>query len=114
MIDRDVGRFTVAVFQDTAWATKGLDALKQAGFPSESLTILARDGADPAHFQTIRGSAQRACDERADIGALLRENRQRFGGKSGLPKRVEPLLRPRDILKDTDRKPSRFHVDHDV
>src|SRR5712691_7425213 len=43
MIDVQTGLFTVAVFQDVAWAQKGLDALKQAGFPSESLTILAKE-----------------------------------------------------------------------
>ena len=48
MIDVATGLFTVAVFQDTAWAAKGLDALKQAGFPPELLTILAKDGPDAA------------------------------------------------------------------
>jgi hypothetical protein len=48
MIDVDTGLFTVAVFQDVAWATKGLDALTQAGFPAESLTVLAKDNADVA------------------------------------------------------------------
>src|SRR5438046_272594 len=42
MVDLDAGRFTVAVFQDVAWAAKGLDALKQAGFPAESLSIAAK------------------------------------------------------------------------
>jgi hypothetical protein len=43
MVDTDIGLFTVGVFQDTTWAAKGLIALKQAGFPSESFTILAKD-----------------------------------------------------------------------
>ena len=30
MIDTQTGLFTVAVFQDVAWAAKALDALKQA------------------------------------------------------------------------------------
>lgn len=42
----DTGRFTVAVFQDLAWAQKGLQALKQAGFPAESLTVLAKESAE--------------------------------------------------------------------
>lgn len=50
MIDVDTGLFTVAVFQDASWAGKGLDALKQAGFPSESLTVLSKDGPDAAAF----------------------------------------------------------------
>lgn len=43
MIEVDTGRFTVGVFQDVAWAEKGLGAFRQAGFPLESLTILAKD-----------------------------------------------------------------------
>ena len=42
MVDVETGRFTVGVFQDVAWAEKGLAALKQAGFVPESLTVLAR------------------------------------------------------------------------
>jgi hypothetical protein len=42
MMDVETGRFTVGVFQDVEWARKGLDALKRAGFPPESLSILAR------------------------------------------------------------------------
>jgi hypothetical protein len=48
MIDAATARFTVGVFQDISWATRGLDALKQAGFPSESLTILAKDTPEAA------------------------------------------------------------------
>src|SRR5438270_8626482 len=48
MIDVDTGLFTVAVFQNAAWATKGLEALRQAGFPPESLTVAAKQSADAA------------------------------------------------------------------
>jgi hypothetical protein len=48
MVDADVGRFTVGVFQDAAWAAKGLDALKQAGFPHESMTIMTKDTPEAA------------------------------------------------------------------
>ena len=48
MIDVETGRFTVGVFQDVAWAQKGLDALKQAGFAAESLTILAKESPEVA------------------------------------------------------------------
>ena len=37
------GRFTVGVFQDVAWADKGIQALKQRGLPAESLTILGKE-----------------------------------------------------------------------
>jgi len=44
----DTGRFTVGVFQDVAWARKGIDALKRAGLATESLTILAKESPDVA------------------------------------------------------------------
>ncbi len=48
MIDVETPRFTVGVFQDVAWASKGLDALKQAGFPSEAITVLAKESPETA------------------------------------------------------------------
>ena len=42
MIEVQTGLFTVGVFQDVAWATKGLQALSAAGFVADSLTILAK------------------------------------------------------------------------
>src|SRR2546430_15100115 len=64
MIDVDTGRFTVGVFQDTAWASKGLDALKRAGFPVESLTILAKETPDAA---ALIEKALGAAGERLDV-----------------------------------------------
>jgi hypothetical protein len=43
MIDVESGLFTVAVFQDDAWAQKAIDALKHAGFAVESLTVMAKE-----------------------------------------------------------------------
>jgi hypothetical protein len=58
MIDAATARFTVGVFQDAAWAAKGLAALKQAGFPAESVTILAKDTPEAAAlFQPTFGAA---------------------------------------------------------
>lgn len=48
MVDVETGRFTVGVFQDVAWATKGIAALVQAGLPPASLTVLAKDEPDAA------------------------------------------------------------------
>jgi len=39
MIEVETGRFTVAVFQDVAWAQKGLNALKQAGFFARNIVV---------------------------------------------------------------------------
>jgi hypothetical protein len=50
MIDVDTARFTVGVFQDAAWALKGLQALKKIGLPAESLTIMAKESPDVARL----------------------------------------------------------------
>jgi hypothetical protein len=67
MIEVDAGRFTVGVFQDVAWASKGLDALKRAGFPSESLTVLAKDTPDGA---ALIEKATGAAGERMDVAGI--------------------------------------------
>jgi hypothetical protein len=43
MQEVETGRFTVGVFQDTVWAERGIGALKAAGFPAESLSILGKE-----------------------------------------------------------------------
>jgi hypothetical protein len=48
MVEVDAGRFTVGVFQDVAWATKGIDALKMAGLPAESLSIIGKESPEVA------------------------------------------------------------------
>ena len=48
MTDVETGRFTVGVFQDAGWAQKGIEALERAGFPAESLTVLAKENPDAA------------------------------------------------------------------
>ena len=71
MIEVEAGRFTVGVFQDVAWAQKGVDALKQAGFPLDSLTVLGKESADVAGLiqQTLGASGDRI--ELASVGAVL-------------------------------------------
>ena len=71
MIDVETGRFTVAVFQDGAWAQKGLNALKQIGLASESLTILAKEGPEVAALieQTLGFAGERL--ELASVGPVL-------------------------------------------
>jgi hypothetical protein len=61
MVHVETGRFTVAVFQDIAWAQKGLNALKQAGFPREMLTVVVKDAADAAVLleQTLGSAGER-------------------------------------------------------
>jgi hypothetical protein len=43
MIDTAPGLFTIGVFQDVAWAEKGIQALKAQNFPSEALSLIAKD-----------------------------------------------------------------------
>ena len=71
MNDVETGRFTVAVFQDVAWAQKGLNALKQIGLPAESLTILAKaESCRRALIQQTLGFAGEPI-ELASVGAVL-------------------------------------------
>jgi len=46
MPETEVSRFTIGVFADTAWAERGLDALKRRGFPAEALSVLAKETPD--------------------------------------------------------------------
>jgi hypothetical protein len=48
MVDVDTGRFTVGVFQDVAWAQKGIEALRRAGLAAESLSIVAKESPEVA------------------------------------------------------------------
>lgn len=41
-VETETGRFTVGVFQDIAWAEKGIEALRRAGLAAESLSILGK------------------------------------------------------------------------
>ena len=70
MIDVAAGRFTVGVFQDLAWAQKGIDALKKAGLPAEALSVIAKESPDVAKFieQSLGGPGERL--ETAATGAL--------------------------------------------
>jgi hypothetical protein len=67
MIEAQVGLFTVGVFQDVAWASKGIDALKQAGFPAEALSVLAKDSPETSQLvESTFGSAP----DRLDLAAV--------------------------------------------
>jgi len=61
MVETSTGLFTVAVFQDAAWARKALEALKQAGFAAEGMSIVAKESPDAAALleQTLGAGAER-------------------------------------------------------
>jgi hypothetical protein len=71
MVEADVERFTVGVFQDLAWAQKGIDALIRARFPVESLTVLTKDGADAAAFIERAFGAPAERIDLASIGTVV-------------------------------------------
>jgi hypothetical protein len=89
MVDVETGRFTVGVFQDVAWAEKGLEALKKAGMPAESLSIVAKESPDVAALiaRHLGSGAERI--DAAGAGVLL-----------ALGPVIEPLQGPaRDLAK---------------
>ncbi len=49
-LEVETGRFTVGVFQDIAWAEKGVDALQKQGIPAESLSILGKASPEMSSF----------------------------------------------------------------
>lgn len=50
MIEVDTGRFTIGVFQDIAWAERGVEALKKQGLAVESLSILGKSSPELSAF----------------------------------------------------------------
>jgi hypothetical protein len=65
------GRFTIGVFQDVAWARKGTEALLDAGFVPESLTLLAKDTPDAAALiEQVLGEPPDRLELKA-LGAVL-------------------------------------------
>ena len=71
MVDVDTSLFTVGVFQDLAWAVRGLDALTQAGFAANVLTIMGKENADlAALIERKLGAAAERIDA-AGIGPLV-------------------------------------------
>jgi hypothetical protein len=58
-VELEAGRFTVGVFQDIAWAERGIDALRREGLSVESLSILGKASPELAAFiERTLGAAQ--------------------------------------------------------
>ena len=49
-VEVETGRFTVGVFQDIAWAEKGVEALRKQGLAVESLSILGKASPEMSAF----------------------------------------------------------------
>jgi len=70
MVEVDAGRFTVGVFQDIAWASRGVDALKAHGLAVESITILGKASPDLSTFIERQLGAPQTLDVR-DLGSVV-------------------------------------------
>lgn len=70
-VGEDGSCFCVGVFQDAAWASRGLDALTQVGFAAESLSIVAKPNPEAVRLiETTFGVG--ADDVEVDIQGLGR------------------------------------------
>jgi hypothetical protein len=97
-VEVDAGRFTVGVFQDIAWAEKGVDALRRQGLVVESLSILGKASPEMAAFIERTLGAPQSIDvheigavmARGPIIAVLQGSDQGLGksGLSGTMRRV--------------------------
>lgn len=65
--------FTVGVFQDAAWASRGLAALAGDGFPPEALSILAKQTPDVVELmrETFGGDAEQGLVEVQGLGPAV-------------------------------------------
>ena len=75
MVDVEQWAVHGGVFLNAAWAAKGLDALKRAGFPPDALTLMAKETPDAAQLveSTLGGGAERL--EILNVGAVLAKGR---------------------------------------
>lgn len=65
MIEASSGLFTVGVFQDAAWAEKGLAALKAQNFNTDAISVIAKDSPDAANLiERVLGSPAGTMDVR--------------------------------------------------
>ena len=71
MVDVETGRFTVGVFQDVAWAEKGIAALRQAGFEPATLTVMAKESAEAGALITRTFGAAGDRLDLPGIGSVL-------------------------------------------
>ena len=66
----DLGRFTVGVFQDIAWAERGVEALKKQGLVPESLSILGKSSPELSAFIERELGAPQSLEVK-DLGAMV-------------------------------------------
>lgn len=69
-VEVDAGRFTVGVFQNIAWAEKGIDALRKQGLAIESISILGKSSPEMSEFIERTLGAPQSVDAH-DLGPLM-------------------------------------------
>ena len=69
-------------------------------------------GPDTGEIDPIGRCTQHPLNESRRIRSVFGENGQRLDGKCSLDQRVDALLRPRKIVKDTNRKQRDAGLDH--
>lgn len=69
-VETETGRFTVGVFQDIAWARKGVDALRAQGIAVESLSIIGKASPEMSAFIEGAIGAPQSLDVH-DLGAAV-------------------------------------------
>lgn len=63
MAQVEASLFTIGVFQDLAWAQRGIDALKARGFTSDMMTVVARASPETTAFiERVLGAAPAPLD----------------------------------------------------
>ena len=66
----ETGRFTVGVFQDIAWAERGIEALRKQGLALESLSILCKASPEVSEFIERTLGTPQSLDVH-DLGPLM-------------------------------------------
>jgi hypothetical protein len=69
-VEVETGRFTVGVFQDIAWAEKGIEALRREGLTVESLSIVGKASPEMSAFIERTLGAPQSLDVH-DLGAVV-------------------------------------------
>jgi hypothetical protein len=63
MAQTEQALYTIGVFQDVAWAERGIDALRKQGFGADVMTVLAKATPDAATFiERVLGAAPEPMD----------------------------------------------------
>ena len=63
--------FTVCVFQDTEWASRGLDALKERGFTEQAISVLSRQTPDSSALVEQAFGVEPASIEVNGLGSVV-------------------------------------------